>query len=361
MKLFYFLFKFLIITLHFTLASVSANSEQPLKIGHAERLLILAPHPDDESLSAAGLAHRVLENGGSVRSVVVTAGDAYVEAIQRDTGRRQLTQTDFLRYGENRLEESRHAAKVLGNGLIHLDLLGFSDGSIYAMLVSHWNKTHPDKSEFTGFSHVPYIEAEDKGIAQDGKALRDELVKILKETKPTLIVFPDVMENDSDHAGLGMFTLLAINDWLEPSDDKSFTPRLLAYLIHWQHGWPSGSESNKPLDLSNQPLFLPDDLPLRGHTRTCFDLNILEKNLKHYTLAQYHTQQRAMGAFLAAFVRSNECFTLLKESDSKGIKNVVAQWQHVRKVFDSHPVNREKILFTKNSLPTFRNETSNHH
>ena len=354
------LFTFLIMTLSFTLSFAQANSEQPLKIDEAERLLILAPHPDDESLSSAGLAHRVLEKGGSVRSVVVTAGDAYVEAIQRDTGKHQLSQTDFLRYGENRLEESRHAARVLGNGLIHLDLLGFSDGSIYSMLVSHWRK-HPDKSEFTGFSHVPYREAEDRGIAQDGKALRDELVKILKDTKPTLIAFPDVMENDSDHAGLGIFTLLAINDLFASSTDKSFTPRLLAYLIHWQNGWPPGSNSNKPLDLSNQPLFLPDDLPLRGHIRTCLDLNILERNLKHNVLAQYKTQQRAMGDFLAAFVRSNECFTLLKADDSKGIKNVVKQWQHVRKVFDSHPINREKILFTKNSPPTFRNETSNHH
>lgn len=102
-----------------------------------------------------------------------TAGDAYVQAVQSDTGK----------------------------GFIHLDLFGFSDGAIYPMLVSHWGLTHPDKSEFTGFSHVPYVEAEDKGIAQDGEVLRNELVAILRATKPTLIVFPDAMENDSDHAG----------------------------------------------------------------------------------------------------------------------------------------------------------------
>jgi hypothetical protein len=173
--------------------------------------------------------------------------------------------------------------------------------------------------------------------------LRNELVAILRATKPTLIVFPDVMENDSDHAGLGMFALLAISDWLEHANDISPTPRLLAYLIHWQHDWPPGSGADKPLDLSDQPLFLPDDLPLRGHKRACINLSIQERNLKREALAQYHTQQRAMGAFLSAFVHSNECFTELKASDSTGIENVVKQWQHVRKVFDSHPISRRKI------------------
>ena len=323
--------------------TLQAESEKPFKIGFRERLLVLAPHPDDETLGATGLIRQVFEHGGTVRTVVVTAGDAYVEAIQQDTGRRKLTKADFLNYGEKRLQESRNAAKVLGNGFIHLDLYGFSDGAIYPMLVSHWGRTHPDKSGFTGYSHVPYLEAEDKGAAQDGVVLRNELLNILRATQPTIIVFPDVMENDSDHAGLGMFALLAVNDWLEHAGDPEPAPRLLAYLIHWQHGWPPGSGADKPLDLSDQPLFLPDDLPLRGLTRTCINLSAQDRQLKREALAQYHTQQRAMGAFLSAFVRSNECFTELKASDSKGIENVVRQWQHVRKTFDSHPIDRRKI------------------
>ncbi len=326
-----------------TFSPLHAQEPQSFEIKQNERLLILAPHPDDESLSSAGLAHHVLAEGGTVRSVIVTAGDAYVEAIEKDTGRKNLTPTDFLKYGETRLEESRSAAKIIGNGFIHLDLLGFSDGSIYDMLVSHW-RTHPEKSEFTGFSHVPYRIAEDTGVAQDGKVLHDELIRILKETKPTLIVFPDVMENDSDHSGLGMFALLAIHDWLnQKNSDKKEELRLLAYLIHWQHGWPAGSDAVVPLNLSNSPLFLPDDLPLRGHQRACFNLNVIERHIKHHALAQYKTQQRAMGNFLAAFVRSNECFTVLNVEDSRNIKNVVRHWQTRRKTFDDNPASRAKI------------------
>jgi LmbE family N-acetylglucosaminyl deacetylase len=323
-----------------------AQNVENFVVGHGERLLVLAPHPDDETLSAAGLIQQVLAQGGSVRSVVVTSGDAYVEAIEEATGKDHLGRADFIRYGEKRLDESRHAAHLLGKGFIHLDLLGYSDGSIYAMLVSHWLRSHPDRSEFTGFNHVPYREAEDRGIAQDGEDLRNELVAILSENKPTIVVFPDVMENDSDHAGLGMFALLAINDWLENAQPHPYPSRLrlLAYLIHWQNDWPPGANADKPIDSSDVPLFLPADLPLRGHSRSCINLSKPEIKLKQQALELYQTQQRAMAPFLEAFVHTNECFTQLNLADTLGIPNVVKQWQHARKAFNSHPITRWRIL-----------------
>lgn len=318
-------------------------TEQALTIGHGERLLILAPHPDDESLSAAGLAQRVLGNGGSVRSVVVTAGDAYVDAVQLDTGKRTPSPGDYLAFGEKRLDESRRAAQVLGKGFLHLDLLGFSDGSLYSSLVWHWRRNQPMRSAFTGFDHVPYPDTVDWGIAQDGQDLLDELVTILRDSEPTIIAFPDVMEDDSDHAALGMFALLAVHDWLARSPAPQTSPKLLAYLIHWAHGWPTGSNWGIPQDWSNQAMRLPDDLPSRGHLRACISLTANEINTKRQAIAEYATQQRIMADFLSAFVRNSECFTLLKPNNTNGIENVIEQWQHARKAFDNHPLTRRKI------------------
>jgi GlcNAc-PI de-N-acetylase len=59
---------------------------QPLAIDTGERLLVIAPHPDDETLGTAGLLQRVLARGGQARLVVLTAGDGYVEAVQHATG-----------------------------------------------------------------------------------------------------------------------------------------------------------------------------------------------------------------------------------------------------------------------------------
>ena len=320
-----------------------AQSPQKFAVGQAERLLIFAPHPDDETLSAAGLAQQVMARGGTVRSVVVTAGDAYEDAIEEATGRHHLKRSDFYKYGEKRLEESRRAAEVLGKDALDLDLLGFSDGSLYDMLVSNWWRKHPDKSEYTGFTHVFYKQAEDnKGMAQAGVFLRNKLVNILRAAKPTLIVFPDVMEDDSDHSALGMFALLAVDEWLEHQKTPP-EPRMLAYLIHWPN-WPPASDGVKPVDFSYKPLYLPANLPVRGHTRTCVELTRQETLTKREALAQYTTQQAYMAPYLEAFVHTNECFTQLKPSDAKGVENVVKKWQTARKTFSSRPLTRRRIL-----------------
>ena len=48
----------------------AAADEAPreLEVGAHERLLVVAPHPDDETLGAAGLAQRVLARGVSSAS-----------------------------------------------------------------------------------------------------------------------------------------------------------------------------------------------------------------------------------------------------------------------------------------------------
>ena len=333
---------FLYLLLIIVLISPARAEESLLEIRHQERLLILAPHPDDETLSSAGLTQKVYAKGGTIRTVVVTSGDAYVDAVALETGKKRLSKADFLAFGEKRLEESRDAAKLLGHGFIHLDLLGFSDGFIYPGLVSNWRRNHPFRSTFTGFDHVPYHDTEDPGMIQDGENLLNELIAILNDTQPTIISFPDVMEDDSDHAGLGMFALLAIHEWLHQANNMHNHPKLLAYLIHWPH-WPKGSDWGIPLDWSQEKMVFPEDLPLRGHNRTCLSLNLDEVRLKSKALAAYHTQQAIMADFLASFIRNTECFTLLAPSSTNRIESVLEQWQHTRKAFSLHPLDRRRI------------------
>jgi hypothetical protein len=70
----------LLVTFILVLIFLSSNkhvyAEKTLTIGQREPLLVLPPHPDDETLSAAGLILKVFENRGTVRAVVITAGDS---------------------------------------------------------------------------------------------------------------------------------------------------------------------------------------------------------------------------------------------------------------------------------------------
>src|SRR5262249_9672320 len=59
--------------------------ELNLNVGPTTRLLVLAPHPDDEALGAAGLIQRVVGAGGSVRVVLMTSGDAFPEGVEAAT------------------------------------------------------------------------------------------------------------------------------------------------------------------------------------------------------------------------------------------------------------------------------------
>src|SRR5437763_13071541 len=47
----------------------------------ATRLMLVAPHPDDDMLGAGGLMQRVLETGGTVRVVYLTDGDGDAEGV----------------------------------------------------------------------------------------------------------------------------------------------------------------------------------------------------------------------------------------------------------------------------------------
>jgi N-acetylglucosamine malate deacetylase 1 len=40
-----------------------------------QKLLVIAPHPDDEVLGCAGLIHRVKSSGGKVYVLIMTVGD----------------------------------------------------------------------------------------------------------------------------------------------------------------------------------------------------------------------------------------------------------------------------------------------
>src|SRR5512143_3590489 len=50
-------------------------AKKELQVPSHLRLMVFAPHPDDETLGAGGLIQRVLATGGKVRVVFVTNGD----------------------------------------------------------------------------------------------------------------------------------------------------------------------------------------------------------------------------------------------------------------------------------------------
>jgi len=308
-------------------AAAGDQNPQTLSIGTAERLVVVAPHPDDETLGAGGLMQRVLVRGGSVTVVLVTAGDGYVEAVVHETHQPVPRPAEYVAYGRRRLAEEHGALQALADGRVRLQFLGFPDGGLEALLRTHWQRTHPERSRTTDASDPPYPDAIEPDVPYAGSDLRRELVRILRTTNPTIVALPDPLDKHPDHHAAGIFTLLALNDWAAgappPKANVPPLPRLLAYLVHWPD-WPHTWSANTPTARRFVPaLELPPTLPARGLPRMHLLLTESEIAAKRAALAHYRSQQEVMASFLAAFICRTEPYTLLSAQQLQRVGNMV--------------------------------------
>jgi LmbE family N-acetylglucosaminyl deacetylase len=287
---------------------------EPLQVGRRERLLVIAPHPDDETLGAGGVAQRVLAQGGTVSSVIVTAGDGYVEAVQLRTHKAQPQPWEFLRYGERRMREAESAAHLLGGGRIRLDVLGFPDGGLLPLLAAHWPHVNPGRSLTTQREAPPYPGLKDRGESYSGHDLRELLVGYLQKVRPTLVLFTDPLDQHPDHRAVGLFALLSVSDYMRKREPP--WPRMFAFVIHYDQ-WPFDADGRTTSRSQRDARFgYPKDFPVRHQTRSCLTLSDAELKTKDAALGEYRTQQRVMAPFLDGFVRRNECFSLNSELDA---------------------------------------------
>lgn len=301
---------------------------EPLQVGPHERLLVVAPHPDDETLGAGGLAQRVLASGGRVHTVVVTAGDGYVEAVQRRTHKEQPAPWAFLRYGERRIRELESATHLLGLGRIQLDILGFPDGGLSPLLAAHWEHLNPSRSLTTLREAPPYPAVKDRNASYSGHDLREALLDAMRDLRPTIITFSDTLDQHPDHRAVGLFALLSASDYMKKR--RALWPRLFAYVIHYDQ-WPFDPDGETESRVSRDAQYgFPTTLPPRNQTRSCLTLTDTELAVKQAALGEYRTQQDVMAPFLGGFVRRLECFSLNSELDATFAGRETAEQQQAR-------------------------------
>src|SRR4051794_2126286 len=95
---------------------------EPLDL-RGERLLVLAPHPDDEVIGCGGLLALHLRDGRRVRVVVATDGAQAGGGAQREAESRAAlaslgnAEVEFLRFPDRKLAESEGLADALRKAL----------------------------------------------------------------------------------------------------------------------------------------------------------------------------------------------------------------------------------------------------
>ena len=285
-------------------ATVLVYAAQPpptqIAITRTTRLLVIAPHPDDEALGAAGLIQRVLANGGSVRVLMVTSGDGYAEGVEREQGkRRRLTPTVFRNYGRQREHESIAAMVSLGVPAHHVRFLGFPDQGLCPIAAKYVStRTRPYQSPFTNRAMPPFDEQVVRGVVYSGSDLRHEIERLLVEDRPTIVAIPHSEDDHPDHCSTHLFAREALD---AVALSRGIAPEVLYYLVHFDDWPPDGPRTR---ELLKPPKAFP---PSEGRW-TSFTLTSHEADAKEQAIGLYRTQMDIIGGFLLGFATANELF-----------------------------------------------------
>lgn len=269
-----------------------------LDVTRATRLLVLAPHPDDEAIAAAGLISRVVNRGGAVQIVLLTSGDGFPEAIQATEGIKNPKTSDYRNFGVIRERETRNAMTSLGVRPNAITFLGFPDGGLCTLASRYlYDKRNAFESPYTDRARPPRPEQVVRGSRYRGVDVRRELEEIVSDFKPTVIVIPHPEDEHPDHCSTHIF----IREALVAITSQRRDLRVLHYLVHYGQ-WPV-EETQGTGTLAPPPGFPPAE----GRWES-FDLRPEEMVAKERAISAYVSQTQVIGRLLHAFVRANELY-----------------------------------------------------
>jgi len=280
-----------------------ADDALPWELDPHERIMILAPHPDDEVLAAGGVIATALKLRNQIRVVVVTNGDAsYATALSQ--GSHFITRKNFQHQAVMRQQESLKALSSLGLNAHHIHFWGFPDRGLASLWNAPWDNGDPYRSSTTGYNSS--IQALNSPVLHFTGANLDELFRNeLLEFYPTTVIMPHPRDNHSDHSALAGFTLRAVRDYYYQAHLPS--PKLLAYWI-WQTDIPflTGAQ---PDNLAHT--YLEVDPAKIVDQRLRLSPEIREQ--KMYALRCYPSQKIPAGKiFHAVSKKTCEIFTVLQ-------------------------------------------------
>src|SRR4029077_16668642 len=179
----------------------------PLVLPPSPRVLVVGPHPDDETIGGGGLIFRLTHRGARVRVMFVTNGDGYLEAVRQDLHAEKPSDTDYAELGELRQQEAIAAAGHLGLRRQDTVFLGFPDGGLVQLWRDHWSRTSPYTSPYTKEDSPPAPD----GAEYDGQDLTSLISRELRTFRPTVVVIPHPYDAHLDHAHASYFAIEALD------------------------------------------------------------------------------------------------------------------------------------------------------
>jgi len=286
--------------------SINLTSIPPISLAGHQRLLILAPHCDDETLGSAGLIQAAVRAGIQVRVVIATNGDGYLFATMQDFHKIYPRPADFIRMGTLRQQESLAALRLLGVKPAQVIFLSYPDRGTPALWNDHWVSDAPYRSPFSEGNKSPYPLTYDLHSVYAGQDYLADLTSILADYRPDLIVFPHPDDVHPDHWGLNVFTRLAVT--LTRHADPAYSPAEYTYLVH-RPDFPV----NKGL-VPQASLVPPPALYQTSRNWYRLDLTNPDETRKGQAVQQYRSQLPLLRDLMESFIRINELFAPVQDA-----------------------------------------------
>ncbi len=264
------------------------------------RLMVLAPHEDDETLATGQLIAAARRQGHPIRVVFITGGDGFTRAAAAESGDRRPTVDDYLALATERRKEAARATAALGLRPEDVVFLGYPDRGLKEMLLGHWSAADPYRSAFTDSTRSPYPDILRPGAPHAGEALLADLEQVIAGFRPTLIAAPHTGDVHPDHWATAVFAGLAVARLQAAGKLPGASPSILGYVVH-AGPWPS-----PPWSAPDLPLSPPQALAGAGVTWIVRRAAPAERAQKELAIASYRTQLRVSRDYLTSFARTNE-------------------------------------------------------
>jgi LmbE family N-acetylglucosaminyl deacetylase len=286
------------------LAAPECRAAETLVVPPSLRVLVVAPHPDDESLAAGGLMQQVLARGGRVHVLFLTDGDGYPDAVEAATGRRDPSASDYRAFGVRRRAEALVALARYGVAARSVTCLGFPDGGL-AEIWRRGPQAPAYESPYTRADAPLHADASETGARYRSGDLVMLVARAVAAAAPDWIVLPTPLDNHPDHCATFTFVVAALASLATKADGAAAMPdRLLTYLVHTSRGWPPPFETPGPL---------PEPAARYGPARwLSLPLDPAEVRTKRAALETHRTQTAVMERLFRSFARPNELFGVLE-------------------------------------------------
>ena len=285
----------------FLLAALGGNalaqpSLPPFRVLTADdTVLVVAPHPDDESLCCGGLIHMARRVGAKVAIVWITHGDGFKwDAMVVEKKLRPRARA-YLELAHQREAEARNAGGALGVDSDSLMFLGYPDRGVLRLLFDYYDPQTPWRSKFTGANAVVYDDAVDPGAPYLGENLVKDFNSVLDRVKPTLVLAPSPQDTHPDHRGTGLLVWRTMTA-------RGEQDRVRYWIVHGGRGWPAPHQYRPDLEQT----VAPRGLGMQWES-FALDSDAIEAKLR--AVSAHQSQMKVMRRVMMSYVRADELYS----------------------------------------------------